>query len=500
MMERNTEIRLAFRSRAAQAVALTRAFEETDRRGQLLSHDARRDATAAALEAGGKKAAGNEAVWLARRAESLTAVLGERFAFLPRLLRFTDPARGLLVPAVLLAFLLGLATNALGPAHRVHVLALPLVGILAWNVAVLLLLFARRFLPLGAWWRAGRPVLLELLEAWSRRAVGRLPARAGRDKDQREVLTETLGRSLRHWLPAVAPLGAARIRRLLHAAAVALLAGVIGGMYLRGVGFAYEASWESTFLDAATVDAMLGAVLAPAAWILDVAVPAAADIEAPKSGDAAPWIHLWAMTAALVAAPRLLLASAAGLRCLRLGRRLELAVPEVYRRRLLAAASTATHRIEVVPYSYHPGAAVSDALRARLHDVFGARAEVRVRSTVEYGTPAEEVELTGGRGQAVVLNLAQTPEVEVHGEFLRALRDDLPDGQVLLVVVDGSLYRERVAPGKTGEERIAERRRSWDRVLQGAGLKAIHLDLRRAGADESAAALIAGAWPSGSLG
>jgi hypothetical protein len=43
----------------------------------------------------------------------------------------------------------------------------------------------------------------------------------------------------------------------------ALASGVIAGLYLRGLAFEYRAGWESTFLDAPTVRAILAFVYAP---------------------------------------------------------------------------------------------------------------------------------------------------------------------------------------------------------------------------------------------
>ncbi len=473
------------REAEAQALALVRAVEESDRRGEVLPHNLRRQATTAAREAGDRG-------WLARRALTLAAELERQWEFLPRLLRWTSPGRGLWLPAALVAFIAGLATNALGPARQVHVLALPLAGILAWNLAVLLLLAARRWLPLPvSIWRGGRPVLLDVLESWSQRLIDRKPGGRAADDD---LVQTSLSAYLKIWFPVVAPLAATRVRRLLHLAALALLAGLVGGMYLRGVGFEYTATWESTFASARTVQAVLAVLLGPAAAILGMDLPS---VQA-TGGSAAPWIHLWAVTAALfVGLPRAALTLAESVRAAVLARRLPVRLPEGYLRRLLAAASTSSHRVEVVPYSYHPPTSVADKLRAQLLDVFGARAEIRVRPAVDYGTEAADLELPGGRCWLILFNLSQTPEMEVHGALMAALREELPDGQSLLTVVDGSGYRERLAPGKAGEKRWGERCRAWDRVIAEAGLEPVHLDLRRDDDDTVIAALLAGEWPGG---
>lgn len=482
MSARPTELRLDEGS--AQAVVLVRAVEEVDPRGRLLSLQDRRAATREARK-------DDEKDWLGRRARLLLERLEASWSFLPRLLHLTIPGRGLLVPSVLVALGVGLATNALGPERRIQVLALPLLTLLVWNLAVFALLALHAVLPHRKHpWR--RPALLGVVERLARHAVERLPPRKESEAD---LLPKALSRYFAAWTQTQAPLAAARLRRLLHLSAFTAIAGAVAGMYLRGLVFAYQATWESTFLTDHAVDGLLGFVLGPAATILGIDLPPAAILRSPAAGDAAPWIHVWAMTAAyVVAVPRLLLALLDTWRVARLRRRLPVAVDEVYVRKILAAASAATHRIDVVPYSYRPAAAVTDALRTRLLDVFGAESDIRLHPPKEYGDI--EVDLAGGRAWIVVFNLAQTPEAEVHGEVLKGLLRKLPDGTALLALVEGSVLRERLPAGEAGERRWDERRRSWDRLAQQLGLRALHLDLRRDAEDEVVEKLLAAVAPS----
>ena len=476
----------------AQAVALVRAIEETDRAGALLPLAERRAATATARA---DHADGD--AWLAARARELTDRLRRELRFLPRLLRFSSPVRGLLPWAVALAFVAGLLTNALGPSQRINVLAVPLAGLIAWNLCVLALTLVRAALPLDL--GAGAPRFVGRLEALARRLIDRLPRR-GSSEEEEELLRQAMGRYLADWLPASAPLAAARGRRLLHASSLAMIFGVVTGMYARGVLFQYHATWESTFLGAGAIDLFLGTVLAPASAILGIDVPSAPAIESPRYGDAGPWIHLWAMTAALfVGLPRLLLAAVSGLRCARLSRRLELAVPEVYPRRLLASAGASERLLEVLPFSYRPRGAAVESLKRLLYDLFGPRSQIRWRPTLGYGVEPSAVEPGAGRLQIVLFGLAQTPEVEVHGELLRRQRDELADGQALLAMVDASSYRQRLERSDRADERLAERRRAWDRVVRDAGLEIVHLDLSEAADDEILNLILAAAWPPGVL-
>ena len=509
-MTRYRELRLP--EAEAQAVCLVRAVEEADRQGSLLPHAERRRATAAARgETGGT--AGAPETWLGGRALALTARLGERISFLAPFLRATRLATGLTLPLLVVAFALGLGTNALGPSRRIQVLAVPLLGLIAWNLLVLALLAVRHLLPWGSLKPALPGRLTQLLRRISERAIGRRlpPESAGEAGEVGEVGEGKLVRKafqdfLEQWFPAAAPLAAARLTRLLHAAAAMLVTGAVAGMYVRGLVFEYRVTWESTFLTAGAVDSLLEAILRPAARLLGTEVPSVAEIPSSGVGPlAGPWIHLWAVTAGLfVVLPRLALAAWEGRRAAVLRGGLALRVPEAYLRRLVAAAATSEQRIDVVPYSYRPAAAAFAALKSLLFDAFGPRAEIRLLPTVAYGTAPGDPDPGAGRCRIALFSLAQTPEAEVHGELLSSWCRELADGQVLAAVVDGSVYRRRLAgagavAGSAAERRLDERRRSWDRVVREAGLEAVHVDLEPPLPDEALNRLAAGLWPPGIL-
>ncbi len=499
-MQPETQRTLALPEDDAQAVALVRAVEEGDRTGSLLPLAERRAATAAAREThaapkGGRRGAGDAGPWVAARARRLAAVLEREYPFLGRFRRFTSPVRGLLVPALALAFVFGLLTNALGPEKRINVLALPLLGLILWNLTVLVLSAVWAALPLDV--GSGAPRFVGYLETMARRLLDRLPRRA-LSEDRHDRLRRALGDYLAGWLPAAGPLAAARGRRLLHASSMMLILGAVAGMYLRGVAFQYQATWESTFLSAGSVGAFLDTVLAPAAALSGSEVPPASAIKAPEAGAAAPWIHLWALTAALfVGLPRLALTGVFSLRCGRLRRRICVALPAGYLRRLQASVDTSERRLEVVPFSVRLPAPAIEGLKQLLYDLFGPRSEIRLRPALDYGFEPDQLEAGDSRLRLVLFGLAQTPEVEVHGELLRHLSADLPDGQALLAMVDGSAYRRRLE-GTGGAERLTERRRAWDRVVRDAGLEAVHVELSEPD-DEVLSRMLAAAWPAGVL-
>ena len=89
----------------------------------------------------------------------------------------------------------------------------------------------------------------------------------------------------------------------LHLAAVAVAAGALAAMYLRGLGLEYRAGWDSTFLDAQAVHRWLNLLLGPASALSGIALPEPAQLEALRFStgpgeNAARWIHLYALTTA----------------------------------------------------------------------------------------------------------------------------------------------------------------------------------------------------------
>ncbi|MCG8458678.1 MAG: DUF2868 domain-containing protein [Holophagales bacterium] len=506
-MTRQTATSLRPRAEDARAVLLVWSVEEEDRAGRLLPLDSRSRATREAL---GDDADSKPELWLPARARCLLGELASSFPASESLLRHGDPAVGWTAPAVVGAFVLGLATNGTLLTERpINVMAPPLLGLVAWNVVVCLLALVRPLLlarlPAVPAQAGGK--VNPWIRAFFERFVRRLPealfgggrrggsSGEGGAGDGHAVETAAARRFLGAWLGAGSPLATARIRRLLHLGARAAVAGALFGLYVRGIAFEYRAVWESTFLDVSSADLLLGTVLAPAAWALGSEVPSVQALAAPDGANAGPWIHLWAMTALLfVGLPRLGLISWESLALARHARRLEIEVPAAYLRRLRASASTATHDVQVLPYSHRPAEPSARALRGLLLDLVGARARIRLAEPLAYGA-----ELPGafpGRLRAVLFSLVHTPEVEVHGDLLRHLRQERVDGQGLLVLVDEAAFRRRSGEkGESLEERLESRRRAWRRVVADAGLEPTFVDSSDPGSGDLER-LAAGVWPA----
>ncbi len=190
------------------------------------------------------------------------------------------------VLALVLGLLFGLGVDQLGSPQRVNLLAPAVWAVVAWNAVV----YATLLLP----GQAGT------LRAWM--------AGWGLGGAQGATANPTW-----LWAEHALPLAIQRWAVLLHAAAAALGLGLIAGLYLRGLVLDYRAGWESTFLDAPTVQSLLETLLWPARVLTGIAMPAVAPLQlapgAPAQASAAPWIHLYGATLLLaVVLPRALLA------------------------------------------------------------------------------------------------------------------------------------------------------------------------------------------------
>lgn len=372
--------------------------------------------------------------------------------------RGLSPAWG--VALVLGAFAFGVAVDHLGAPARVDLLMPGLWAVVAWNLAVVLSL-----------------------------AVPRRPGALRRALAARGLAGP--GGAAALWREAAAPLVGARAALLLHAAAVALGAGLVAGLYLRGLVLDYRAGWQSTFLEPPHVQLLLEALLAPARAVTGIALPDVAPLRVAPDGaasaSAAPWIHLYAATVALfVLLPRGLLALAAAARAAWLSRRLPLALDGPYFAALRRRQQGGRALVRVWPHAAPPSAEAALALQALLAAVYEDGLDLQLRPPVPYG----EEERAGAVRSAgeppptlelALVDLAATPEPETHGRLLAALHTG---GARVLLLADEAGFARRFAGMP---QRLAERRAAWQQLAQtgGAAFAAVPL----AGSAPVAAAL-----------
>ena len=370
-----------------------------------------------------------------------------------------------LLAALALGALIGLAADVLGRSAMVDVLAPPAWGVIVWNLAVYALLLLGALRPAG---QAG--LIRRALAGWWRRGVGQGPLREA-----------TL-----QWATLSAPQTLSRAAALLHLAAAAVGAGLIAGLYLRGLVFDYRAGWQSTFLDAETVQRTLQLLMAPAVAWTGIAVPDIPGIEALRlrpeaplaTASAAPWIHLYAaMLGLFVVVPRLLLAAWSLVRAGWQAARVAVPLDDPYAQGLLRQRRGGVTRVQICPYVAAPAAQTALALRQRLAAEFGDAVQVQLDPPVRMGDEAQLSARADGAAHPglciALVELSATPEAEHHGRFIAALQQAAP-GVPLRLVADEADFVRRFGsmPG-----RVAERRAAWARFAQDAGVEFMALDL-----------------------
>ncbi|MGE0356976.1 MAG: DUF2868 domain-containing protein [Burkholderiales bacterium] len=465
---------------AARQVLLVRALEGAESPGRVLTEDDQGHAARAAAElvrwqAAEKGEPASAEAFVAKRAELLAARFAERS---PKAHHAVGALRwrawiGVALPLAALA--LGAAAEHVADRGRVSILAFPLLGIVAWNLAVYAWLVVRRFSRLATGEGGG--------SGWTRRLVAGVRADLGRRSTG--PLAGALGNFALDWTRRSAPLVAARAARVLHLCAVLLAAGAMAGMYLRGLAFEYRAGWESTFLDAQAVHAILSLYLQPAAWLLGQPLPAVERIAALQwagggtGENAARWIHLHATTVLLaVVVPRLALAAIAWHRERSFATRFPLDLGEPYFRRVLADWRESPAHVRVQAYAYTLSEPAAEGLHELAAHLFGRDVRVHAAPPVAYGEEDEPAAFPEAPAPDLVIalfNLGSTPETENHGVFLDGLARRAKRN--LVVLVDESPYRRRLGEQAGSRARLAERRQSWSGFAESRGLRAVFADL-----------------------
>lgn len=483
------------REKALRSVLLMKAIEEADQAGALVPPADRAAATRASTRAqegaaipaapGPLDAAARNL--LTARADHLLAQVVRRYPFVGALREQRGVAwAGALL--VVLSLLGGFGLSALDGTRTINILSFPLLGLILWNVAVYAVVLynavrSLRHEPLH------QSLLADMLASAALRRIRRLIEKSA---TYNTVLADALGRFLSEWSQTARPLLVARAGTILHLCAAAVGVGLIAGLYLRGIAFDYRAGWESTFLTADTVRALLAFVYAPASALTGIAVPDATHIAAIRLVDgqggesAANWIHLLAATALLfVVLPRLVLTLLQMSAVLR--HALHVKVPaslSAYYRAAFGQVAGGHQLVSVLPYNYEPFGGATAALRALLTTAFGESLVITLHANTRYGEEEDFARQLAVRHDeaanvvALLFNLAATPEEENHGQIITAARDWLQQTGSearLLALVDERPYASRLGPDNA--RRLNERRETWRRFIAAHGLEACFVAL-----------------------
>lgn len=464
--------------KAARKILWIRAIDECDEDRVILDHATLGKAAETPddmeLDPGARQA---------KHADGLFAVIAEKHAELTELdSRFRWPVW--LSPVVWgVLFAAGVVADTLTSKGRIDIVAFPLLGLFAWNLAVYLFV-------LGRWGIAKKKKLPARLSAASnwvpRKLFSILPWPEFSDAEERREASDVwraAGRAFAGpWLLLQRPIFHERLKILLHGAAAAAVAGMVVNMYLKGLNFEYRAGWGSTFLEADSLRKWLGFALGAASMMTGIALPDAADLaglrwsENPDGEIAGRWIHLYSATAVLVLLPRLALV----LRGCWRTRKAEMNVAlEGLDRPLLRAREAAPvapgilEKLCVVPFNHGCVPVFRDRLRAVLAERDSERFQIDYLDRVNYGLEAEyaaglDLDRLKCRALLVVFNLSSTPEEEVQGLFLDRLEQMTRRSErhaAIEVWLDESSFSGRFRDDAGYEERLKQRRAAWTRLL-----------------------------------
>ncbi len=471
--------------KVARDVVLVRAIESADTERRILSDDylvhAGRLAYEQVLsEAAKQKPADLPAMLLEKRAAGILRNVAERHPLLTAAITTPSWERVFATGLPLAAFAAGVLLDRITDPHRVDLLSAPLLAIVLWNVLV----YAAMLVWLAMPGRAGQALF-----------GMRLPRRllhghTGVPRKLAPVLVSALAGFSRQWTELSAALSIARAARTMHLSAACFALGAVVSLYGRGILAQYRAGWESTFLDAPQVHAILSLLFMPARAVFGLPGFSIADVQAlqfaqpqmpPLPASGALWVHLYAGTLLLlVVLPRLLLWFAARCKVSGLVRNFPLNLEQAYFRKLTQVFSPAAPAVlRVFPYSFTIGETRSANLAVVARMLLGDRARVMLHRSTAYGEDLPDTTGEGhkdGVGQTVALfNLSATPEKENHGAFL----DRLPRGgtREASVLIDESAWLERAGTQVGGEARLKERVALWRQFceLHGAACCIVNL-------------------------
>jgi|GEM_PF-4872357 len=462
----------------AQQIALVRVLEQTRDNGGVWTAGDAREATRAARELAGPRAAFD--AFVARRAQWALEEIGRRTpAQAIRLHAVRGPFWAGLAVA-LGALLAGFATDYLAAQPHIDIVEWPLVLLMGWN----LLVFAA---GATAWlWRVGRgsgaqgPWAAWLGRWWAAALLGLRGASA------RPWLSD-----FKHaWAALSAPLQGARVRLFTHLTALLFALGALASLLARGISEEYRAGWKTTyaFVNGELLHAIVSVVLAPGAWLLGMPIPDAqhiASLRMPQSpGEIAePWIALYAASVlAWVVLPRLGLVGLNAVARWRLCRAFPMPMVSAYFTALHAAWQDQRIGVVVVPFRYELSPGIRSRLATLLERVYGLSVDISIEPPVLMGHDATDwkqaLHREGHVAVVVLFNLAATAESDAHGVLLQQLRRSVERDTPIVPVVDMGGFP------RTDVERWRQRCNQWRHILDKVHFKPLFLDLQQAGDDD----------------
>jgi hypothetical protein len=349
----------------ARRMVLVQAIETSDTQGKLLSPVERDEIDRLALQVttqGTPVVAAHVEAFLRERTQQVLRVLENRDPALALLQKRSPWLHRLAMLAFVAAVVIGAATDRIANPHRVDLLSLPLLLIVAWNLLVYGVLIASYVLQRRS--HKSTPSSASFMQ-WAESWHG-WHRRAG------QLRTKVTAEFMRRWYSESAALNAQRWRKVLHLAAAGWALGIALSLFTRGLVVEYRVGWESTFLDASQVHAILRVLLMPAMAIFPFqpfSVQDIAGLQFSQGSGAvagARWVYIYVtLLAVVVMVPRLALALFAAWRERVLSRRIVLPLTSPYFQRLLTVLNPTRIQLGVLALRGEDSAALLRVLRPR---------------------------------------------------------------------------------------------------------------------------------------
>jgi len=320
---------------------------------------------------------------------------------------------------LLVSFLIGLGSNYLGSGPRVNILLNPLMILLCWNFVIYLVLlfkgtvFQKHTLPPAN-------MAFQLIN-FSRSIKDKFNLLFPKKAKKATLLRNARMYFIKLWLQQANALSAARLSLILHGMAIALTCGVVAGLYFRGLFQEYQFAWFSTF-DKSIVMSLGKVIFAPVLILIQGNMP--------KENMGAAWIHLFAASAGFyILLPRFMLLFHTRLKIKKLTISVEpdLTLPYFKKWRLDSV------NLDLYSYSYSLDDKNLLLLNETLERVYGHQDKLVIEN-IQWGGDLPN-SLNQGRIPVFCFNAVQTPENEVHGEFLNRILQRLNS---CIVIVDYS--------------------------------------------------------------
>ncbi|MEM9479978.1 MAG: DUF2868 domain-containing protein [Verrucomicrobiota bacterium] len=369
---------------------------------------------------------------------------------------------------VVAALLVGFATNKLGTERAVNVIAFPLLGLIAWNIIVYLFLLARTLMKGSGF------SVITLIVGFIKRHADKL---AGENQQATSADSRILHRFAQSWGKLRLPVAAKSLQGWFHISAAVFAIGVVAGMYWQGLAREYKASLESTFqTEPETIHRFFEILFTPATLLSGLSAPTMEDVQlaAEANGPAAKWIHLYAVTAALViVVPRLLLAVCSRFAANKLHKSTDIrALFSGYFPSLVSPDEGEALVALAVPHRIKLEGRQKERLREAAIARWGGRVFVDFADAVEYGSeedwPESKIE-SDPSVFVVVMNFSSTPEEDSQGILIDRVKNLIHEDHresELVVLLDKSAFTARMNGLDEADQRAEQRARAWERVLE----------------------------------